>query len=194
MPNSELDKIANHIKSISEKESEAFLSFITRETEEERKERRRIHEAASKYLYLPIDRWPDFKIVWDFSPTRYHYAFDGLTPEKFEINYPNGLKLGVVNFDEFDSKLAKFSRREYDEIWTVGSVYKVARAILHWVERNRMTPPLIIPQDDEINIAAGHHRVAVCKGKQVETLPVLSERKNVERLERILPSLIWAEC
>jgi hypothetical protein len=140
-----------------------------------------------------VAEWPEFEIKWDLSPGNFHFVFDGMKKEEFEGYYPEGFSLGWVSFPELDSKLTHFSQRSVDETWCVGFTDKVARAMLHWIEGNDMTPPLISPNENQINIKAGHHRVAVCRGKKIQTIPVLAESSDIELLEKTLLSLKWSK-
>ncbi|WP_321392220.1 hypothetical protein [uncultured Desulfuromusa sp.] len=192
MNNSDHGKIDEILENMPPTIFEEMLDKISGISPDERKEKNRINSASKQYLHLPVEMWPDFEIKWDLSAENYIFVFDGMKRNNFRENYPEGFSLGWVDFQELESKLARFSQRSIAETWDIGVSEKVARAILYWVEGNEMTPPLIIPVGKEVNIAAGHHRVAVCRGKKIQTMPVLTKRTDRDLLEQNLQTLKWA--
>lgn len=191
MSQNSADKLNELMCKMSPEEREELFASIYGRTIEELREQGRINQESKKYEKLPVEEWPEFEIKWDLSPQNFHFAFDNEKAEYIKKNYPEGLNLGWVTFIELDSSFAWYSKRTRDETWTIGSSGKISRAILHWVEGNKMTPPLIVPCLDEVNIMAGHHRVTICRAKQIDTIPILARKMDKASLEAILPSLKW---
>ncbi len=190
-----MDDIVNFLESLPKDERDRIMASAIGMTVEEQKENSRIHEAAKKYQRLPIEQWPDFEIRWDLSPENRRFAFDGYDEATYRKYYPNGLIVGHVNFKEFHSSLAAHSQRTKEEIWDTGSVPKLGKTILYYVEGNEMTPPLICLDKDGVSvmIGGGYHRVAVCLAREVETIPILVIPAEKERMEKILPSIKWED-
>lgn len=191
MSHSSADKINELLRKMSPEEIEEILASIYGRTVAEAREQSRVTQESKKYDKLPVEEWPEFEIKWDLSPDNFHFVFDNEKTDYVKKHYPEGLHLGWVTFAELDSNFACYSKRTPDETWTVGFAGKISRAILHWVEGKKMTPPLIVPCLGEINIMAGHHRVAVCRAKQVDAIPILARQMDKDSLEEILPSLKW---
>ena len=88
---------------------------------------------------------------------------------------------------DIDAALTPYWRRTPDEVWTVGSPDKAARAIVHWSEGGLMTPPLLVPTSDgRLAIAGGNHRLAVARTKAVARLPILSKSVDEAWVREIL--------
>lgn len=106
--------------------------------------------------------------------------------KRFKKSYPEGLLVGHVDFNEPHSKLKPNDWfRTKDQIWEVGFKPKLAKALLHWIEGNSMTPPLIHIFKDNLNIGDGSHRLSVCVAKEVEVIPILilpSEKSKIQEL------------
>jgi hypothetical protein len=191
--NKEARQIINYIKNLSSDKRDELTAGMVGMTIEQQKESSRIYEESKKYCNIPIEQWPDFEIKWDLSHENRRFAFDGYDEATYKKYYPNGLIAGIVNFKEFNLKLAKHSQRTKDEIWDTSSPTKLARTILYYIEGNAMTPPFICIDKDitSVMIGGGYHRVAVCLAKDAETIPILVSLSEKSKIERILTSVKW---
>ncbi len=194
-----MDKDEKKIKDLSDnlppETMSILLASVAGITLEEQEENARIFEAAKQYRNLPIEQWPDFEIRWDLSPENRRFAFDSYDETTYRKYHPNGLIAGWVDFTEFNSKLAPHSQRTKEEIWSTGSAAKIAKTILYYVEKNRMTPPLICLDKDGISVmvGGGYNRIAVCLAKEVEKIPILVVSSEKKILETILQSVKWED-
>jgi len=155
------------------------------------KENRRISEKAAQYTGKPVGEWPEFEIMWDFSPDRQHYCLDGETPDTIKAQFPNGFAVGYTSLAQLDEKLHRGSKRTNDEIWNIGCKSKLAKCIVHWQEGNLMTPVIIRAFKDEIHIAGGNHRLAIARARNIEKVPFYVCPKDISKVEAILKSVTW---
>lgn len=191
-----MDDIVNFLKKLPKNERNRIMASVIGMTVEQQNENTRIYEASKKYQRLPIKQWPAFEMKWDLTPENRRFALDGYDTDTFKKNYPDGLIVGHVRFQEFHSKLAAHSRRTKEEIWDTGSVPKLGRAILYYVEGNAMTPPFICVDDRDANsviIGGGYHRIAICLAREVETIPILVMPAEKDSIGRILLSAKWED-
>jgi hypothetical protein len=148
-------------------------------------EQMRIRKAADAIEGLPLASWPAFDVGWDLNPASFYRVYDGADPASVD---ENELMLIVdVPLADIDAALTPYWRRTPDEVWTVGSPDKAARAIVHWSEGGLMTPPLLVPTSDgRLAIAGGNHRLAVARTKAVARLPILSKSVDEAWVREIL--------
>ena len=71
--------------------------------------------AEGRYRDAPPSEWPQLEFKWDLSPEGQRQALDGVTSSDFQQRFPIGLRLGWVDFAEFDAKLCHHSRRDDGE-------------------------------------------------------------------------------
>lgn len=134
----------------------------------------------------PIVEWPAFDMVWDYNYESLRYYADGLSQSEFDKRYPNGLKKAYVKLDELDNHLFRNCKQTVAEFWDVGLKDKKAEVILHCLNDNKITPCKISPYDQTIIIVGGNHRLAVCKAKCLEVIPVLFEQEDEAALSAII--------
>jgi hypothetical protein len=148
-------------------------------------ERSRIRTAADAIEGHPFKTWPSFHVRWDLDPANFYQTYDGADP-------PDGGEIDLVLISDvplsnIDTALTPYWHRTAEEVWTVGSPDKAARAIIHWKERGLMTPPLLVPTDDgRLAVAGGNHRLAVARAKGISYLPVLSKADQEAMVRQIL--------
>lgn len=146
-----------------------------------------------KYEKLPIEKWPNFKLSWDFDPKNFILTLDNYDEEGFSERYPNGFAVGLVSFKELNSKLAAHCVRDINQIWELGAYFKLARVIGHWNDGNKMTPIFVCFYNGELIIAAGFHRHAACIVKNPETIPILILPSEKDMAENLLSSIKWLD-
>jgi len=169
---------------------EEILASMNNLSKAQMEENERTFYECKKYIDMKPELWPDFELLWDTSPEHYIHTVDGYNEESYKKHFPNGLQLGYVSFTELNNKLATHCVRTQDKIWELGSTQKLAKAILHWTEKKAMTPILIGFYKEDLIIGGGFHRHAVCIIKKPETIPILIEPSDKERLEKLL-SIEW---
>ncbi|PXA03904.1 hypothetical protein DDZ13_09700 [Coraliomargarita sinensis] len=156
--------------------------------EEFKAEKQRIFEMKEQYRDLPIKDWPDFTVRWSLEKADQHYAFDGLDPESFFEEYPEGLRvIESVKIAELDDRLHSVSRQHPDEFWKIGWVGSKAEIILHFVENKALTPPLVcIHNGNLLYIGGGNQRLAVARAKGEEAIPILVKPSEYDKVIDIL--------
>jgi ParB-like chromosome segregation protein Spo0J len=70
----------------------------------------------------------------------------------------------------------------------------VADIIAYLVDGNSITPPAVAEYHAKLVIVGGHHRLAVCRAKNMETVPVLVEENDAGALAQILKALRWQDA
>jgi hypothetical protein len=148
-------------------------------------ERARIRKLADKIVHQPVDAWPAFDVKWDLDPNSYYWMFDGADPGS--ANPADYVLIENVAIALIDTHLTPYWHRTPEELWTIGDPDKSARAIVHWSEGRVMSPPFLVPTDDNrLAIAGGNHRLAVCRTKGVIALPILIRRIHEVKIREIL--------
>ncbi|MEH2552910.1 hypothetical protein V1286_000439 [Bradyrhizobium algeriense] len=149
------------------------------------KERARVRKAADAIEGQPLETWPAFDVRWDLDQRSFYRVYDGANPD--QVNADELVLIPDVSLAAIDAALTPHWHRTAEEVWTVGSPDKAARAIVHWHEGGRMTPPLIIPTSDgRLTIGGGNHRLAVARAKGTALLPVLVKEDQETRVRDIL--------
>lgn len=153
----------------------------------ERRDYEIIREIAASVEGKPFSDWPDFDITWDHSIENLHLFADGYSLNKLQSDYPSGLMSAKVKLVELDSKLFRSSFQNVNEFWDIGIKSKKSEAIAHWVLERKMTPCKVTPHEArEIIIAGGNHRLAVCRAKSIEYIPVLFDPKHKQEISKII--------
>lgn len=148
-------------------------------------ERTRIRKAADAIEGRPLETWPTFDVCWDLDPASFYRVYDGADPASVDTN--ELVLIPDIPLNDIDAALTPYWHRNADEVWTVGSPDKAARAIVHWSEGGLMTPPLLVPTSDgRLAIAGGNHRLAVARAKRAARLPILSKPAEEARVRKIL--------
>lgn len=146
-----------------------------------------LHEEGDAYQGLSPAEWPPLTFNWDFSPERQRFGLDGVAEQEFQEMHPNGLRLGHMPLLTFDRSLAHFSRRDTpEELWSLGSESKLAKTIAYLRRGLPITPPIVAPTGSEVILKGGHHRYAVAKAVNIETIPFLVAPEDVEKIEGIV--------
>lgn len=149
----------------------------------------RLRIEAQRYADLPPDEWPSLSFNWDLDPDSQRFALDGVDPAKFTEQFPSGLISGEVELSRFDTKLAHSCRRNGpEELWSLGVKSKLALAIAYAANGLPVTPPIVRPWEErEIIFVGGHHRYAVAKAIQLETLPIYARPEDRAQIDAIVP-------
>ncbi|WP_283597470.1 hypothetical protein [Photobacterium phosphoreum] len=140
------------------------------------------------YQNKPIDSWPPFNIIWDERSSHVHHYGDGLSSQSVSNRHPNGLKIGDVNISDLDKVTYHMNRQSVSEFWKIGLASKKSEAIEHWVNGGVMTPMMIKPHENGLQVcfAGGNHRLAVARAKSEVTIPVLFDADDERKLLNIL--------
>lgn len=110
-----------------------------------------------------------------------------VTSQKFQDRYPDGLQLGHMSLVAFDQHLAHFSRRDTpEELWSLGCRFKLAKTIAYIRWGYAITPPIAGPMGKEVILRGGHHRYAIAKAVQLDTIPFLVAPDDVKAIENLL--------
>lgn len=150
-----------------------------------------LQEEGMKYLGKPVEEWPDLIFNWDYSQAGQHFAMDGVPLQEMLEIYPNGLRLGHMPLLDFDSKLARYCRRDTGkELWSLGSDLRLAKVIAHLRRGMPMTPPLVIRVKDEAFFSGGNHRYAAAKAVGLAVIPFYVNEDDVTEIEEIL-NVTW---
>jgi len=156
-------------------------------SEKEMEEYEKLRKSARKVEGKTISEWPKFEINWDYSYENLHYFADGWALNTIVEKFPDGLMVADISLNDLDRKLTRGSCQKVHEFWDIGLRSKKSEAIAHWLNGGVMTPCKIAPHGtDEIIISGGHHRLAVCRAKSLQQLPVLFEPTHQARLDEIL--------
>lgn len=146
-----------------------------------------LHEEGDAYRGLPPAEWPTLTFNWDFSPEGQRFGLDGVARQKFQEMHPNGLRLGYMPLLTFDHRLAHFSRRDTpEELWSLGSEFKLAKTIAYLRRGFPITPPIVAPTGSEVILKGGHHRYAIAKAVNLETIPFLVAPEEVKKIEGLV--------
>lgn len=187
------EKIEREIKNLPESVRDRILSMQNISKEEEA-ESNRVWEEARKYNNLPIDQWPEFEVVWDLGKENRRYSLDNFDEKAYRKHYSDGLLAGEVDFQEFLLKLASHSQRTKDQLWETSGAQKLSRAILYFVEGNKMTPPLIsYDKNGCLVVGGGFHRIGICLAKEVATMPILVRPSERIAIQNILTNVRWED-
>lgn len=152
-----------------------------------------LYEEGEKYRGRPPSEWPPLAFNWDFSLEGQRFGYDGLTAHAFKVRYPEGLRLGYMPLATFDRHLAHFSRRDTtEELWELGSEFKLAKAIAYIHRGLPITPPVVGPNGCEVVLKGGHHRYAIAKAINLKTIPFLVAPEDVEHVARTIEAT-WGE-
>ncbi|MDN8584389.1 hypothetical protein QY211_09030 [Vibrio alginolyticus] len=140
------------------------------------------------YQNQPIDSWPPFQVIWDERSSHVHHYGDGLSPQNIPNRHPNGVKIGDVDLSDLDTVTYYMNRQSVSEFWQIGLASKKSEAIEHWVNGGVMTPVMIIPHENglQVCVAGGNHRLAVARAKSEVTIPVLFDADHESELLNIL--------
>lgn len=161
--------------------------------ETEQAERSRVSLESKKYLNTLPAEWPFTLPKWDLTRAGQRYVTQERTEIALQKQYPDGLILSLVDFDELDSKLVSIFRRSPSELWTAHFNDKIAEIVLHWSEGLALTPPMIRAfkelGDEEVTINDGSHRLAVARALGVKKLHILMDKNVFSELRIMLPSL-----
>lgn len=169
--------------------------FDLEELRAERVVRESIWREAPAYHGLAPEAWPGLTWNWDFSAKAQRYVYDGLPPPKFKAAHPNGLRLGWVLVEQFDTKLSHFNRRNgISELWALGDESKLAKAIAYARQGRPLTPPMVAPlptekadRATEVYLVGGNHRYTVAKFSGLIELPIYVEPELADAVAAIIP-------
>ena len=151
-----------------------------------------LHDEGDKYRGTPASTWPSLNFNWDYSWQSQRYALDGVQPKDFQVMHPNGLALGNLPLENFDRLLTHFSRRDTaQELWELGCAMKLAKNIAYIRRGFPLTPPIAELIGKEVILCGGHHRYAIAKAVQLETIPILVGPSSVPSISRLL-DIAWA--
>jgi hypothetical protein len=181
---------ASYEEMLAHIEGEDLAEFRRRQIE-----RADLWAEAQEYKDLPPSQWPPLLFNWDLTPEGQRFALDGVKPDAFLEQYPQGLTVGWVALAEFDRVLCHFSRRDTEaELWQLGSRSTLASVIAYLRRGLPITPPLVRPVDyREVILQGGHHRYAVAKAISLVQLPILAVKENCAGISAIV-SVRWVDA
>jgi hypothetical protein len=158
-------------------------------------ERADLWAEAQEYMELPPSQWPPLLFNWDLTPEGQRFALDGVKPDAFLEQYPQGFAVGWVALAEFDRVLCHFSRRDTEaELWQLGFSSSLASVLAYLRRGLPITPPLVRPLDSrEVILQGGHHRYAAAKASSLEQLPILALKENCAAISAIV-RVGWADA
>ena len=177
-------------------EHERLLVEIGVLTPEGIAERARTWRESERLIDLPPAEWPHLTIRWDFAWSSAHHSLDGMSRVDFDKHYPAGsLSLVCVPISAARRVFCGNVRREDEELWSLGDKHKLARALLWWIEGNRMTPPFlrIVRNGADFNLPdcvtfnGGHHRFNICAAYGLDRFPAYIESADLEELIAMIP-------
>ncbi len=131
-PNSLVDAIAGRPISSEELLHMSLSGCTFEEAKTHFEERTRIRKAADAIEGLPLDTWPAFDVSWDLDRSNFYRVYDGADPDSVDTD--EFILILDVSLADIDAALTPYWHRTAEEVWTVGSPDKVARAIVHWHE------------------------------------------------------------
>lgn len=151
-------------------------------------ERADLWAEAQEYMELPSSQWPSLIFNWDLTPEAQRFALDGVKPDAFLEQYPQGFAVGSVVLVDFDRVLCHFSRRDTEsELWQLGFSSSLACVLAHLRRGLPITPPLVRPLDSqEVILQGGHHRYAAAKASSLEQLPILAVKEDCAAISAIV--------
>lgn len=177
--------------------NEQLLVAIGVLTPEGIRERARVWRESEPLIGLPPDEWPDFVIRWDYRWTSAHHSLDGVSREEFEKDNPPGsLDLVCVPVSGARTVFCANVRREEEGIWSLGDERKLAKALLWWIEGNRMTPPYLrlmrrgaegFAGPDCVTFNGGHHRFSICAARKLNCFPAYIAAADLDALIAKIP-------
>lgn len=173
----------------SDEELNICLQNILNPADEDRELRDRIRRESDAFVGTPSTSWPLITMNWDIRPGSARFALDGFSQADYDKYYPKGLLAGQVALKEIDKILCHFSRRDEGELWEVGAQHKLAYLIIYLSEGRPITPPLIKPHStylDQVMITGGHHRYAIAKEVEEESLPIYVEPCDKAAMDKLL--------
>ncbi|MGQ8367383.1 hypothetical protein [Glaciecola sp. 1036] len=151
-----------------------------------------LQDKAKNIIDKPVKCWPSFDINWDLCPNNFRFAFDGMSPNQYAKEYPNGLKLCWVFQTEFYNSLCHYNKRSPEELWELGFAGKLAHVIAYCSEGNPLTPVVAMPQphfDGEVLLLGGNHRYAMINVLNIKVMPLLVQYEDHDEMTKRLPSL-----
>ena len=156
-------------------------------------ERKDLNDQSKKYVNLSPDKWPQLFFNWDLKLESQIYSFHNTKNiEEIEMFHLGGLLIFSAKLIEIDSFLNPYSKRTESEIWEVGCVDKLARAIVHLSnEKNCISPPMIIMNEAGITLTDGNHRYTAAKFSNQERIFMYTTHEYVEELDNLLKSIEW---
>lgn len=133
-----------------------------------------LHREGRTYYDLPPAEWPTLTFNWDLSRSGQRFGLDAVTEPEFLEMHPRGLLVGHIPLLAFDCHLAYFSRRDtLEELWGLGRRVQLAGAIAYLRRGLPISPPIVSPAGAEVILKGGHHRYAIAKAVNLETIPLL---------------------
>lgn len=150
-------------------------------------DRRRLRAEAQKWIGVPMEDWPPFDPEWDLDQTNFHMALDGDSAASFDAYYE---RVGpwMADVEEISRSLHYGAQRTLPP-WDDAYASKTARLVAWWSGGGKVTPPLVMPCEDQICFAGGNHRFAVARAKGASSIPILIEAHSVDFVRRRLPGV-----
>lgn len=176
-------------------EALALINGESLETYRENAElRNRIWDEALQYEGKDPSEWPKITFNWDLSADGQRFSLDGTSKKDFEKNYPDGFLLGFVSLTKLDQILCHYSRRDEGELWALGRSHSLACLIVYLSEGRKISPPLVQPlESGEVIFNGGHHRYAIAKAIELDTIPIYIQSEYKDEIDSIL-EVQWANA
>lgn len=115
---------------------------------------------------------PKADVEWDYDPSHYYLAVDGVSHQRFYEAYGD-LEIFDVNLRKLHSKLSYGSRRGNRGSFYEDYIGKTCKLLAHLESGGKVTPPLVVASCDQLVIAGGHHRFGWAKYRKQVTIPIL---------------------
>ena len=151
-----------------------------------------LQDKARSLEDLPVDEWPSFDVIWDLNSENFRFAFDGVSPNQYRKNYPDGLLLCWALQSEFYDNLCHYNKRSPEELWKLGFADKLARVVAYCSEGHPLTPVVAKPHPDfenEVLLLGGNHRYAMINALKIKVMPLLIQHEDYVEMSKRLPSL-----
>ena len=172
------------------------LAMLNGEDLETVKKRSALNEELEKNAKLlngrPPTEWPKLNFNWDTSSESQRFALDGISPADFSQRHPEGFSLGWVPLSDVDKHLCHTSRRNLpDELWTIGDLNKLAKAIAYISRGLPISPPYVcLYKDVALVLGGGNHRYTIAKAINVQEIPIYVAPESKTAVSKIL-SIRW---
>ena len=140
-------------------------------------------EKAAKLAKRKNAEWPRPRLVWDLEFAHWHLSMDDHDQISFAEAF-SAVEIVWVHLSSLYDRLADGSRRTKDPFH---SSYrsKTARLVVHLEGGGRVSPPMIILDEDQVRVVGGNHRLGWAHLLNEDILPILirgSDRSILESL------------
>jgi|688.fasta_scaffold1131354_1 hypothetical protein len=169
---------------------EALASLKGISVDEYRREKEfknEIRTRGESFRNKPPSEWPKLTFNWDYTKAAQCHVYDGMSIDKFDQYYPEGLMAGTVNLTEFDIRLTRFNRRDdINDLWKLGNPSKLCYVLAYLEKGLPITPPLVSVANEELCLSGGNHRYAAAKFSGQMQLPIYVVHADLKLVETLV--------